>query len=112
MKIEEKYARQAPFRYRERSWPDRNLDHAPRWCSVDLRDGNQALPEPMDAATKLAFFRTLCEVGLKEIEIGFPSASAIEFNFIRQLIEGGHIPDEMDREIHAYLEDRKTMEQE
>ena len=99
MKIQEKYARQARFLYPERSWPDQNLDKAPRWCSVDLRDGNQALPEPMDAATKLAFFRTLCEVGLKEIEIGFPSASAIEYDFIRQLIEGGHIPDDVTPQV-------------
>ena len=71
------------------------LDHAPIWCSVDLRDGNQALITPMNLEEKLEFYRLLLEVGFKEIEVGFPSASETEFQFFRTLIEGGHIPDDV-----------------
>ncbi len=76
----------------ERAWPSRTLSHAPIWCSVDLRDGNQALAEPMGRERKLRFFRALVGVGFKEIEVGFPAASQTEFDFVRALIEGGHIP--------------------
>ena len=66
----------------------------PIWCSSDLRDGNQSLIEPMDAAKKMRFFKTV-QVGLKQIEVAFPSASDTDFNFVRELIEGNHIPDDV-----------------
>ncbi len=77
----------------DRSWPDRAIDTAPAWCSVDLRDGNQALIQPMNIEEKLAMFQLLIDVGFKEIEIGFPSASKVEFDFSRLLIEQDLIPD-------------------
>jgi len=77
----------------DRTWPDRTIDAAPIWCSVDLRDGNQALPIPMSVEEKLEMFDLLVEVGFKEIEIGFPSASDTEFAFMRRLIEEDRIPD-------------------
>ncbi|HHB75827.1 MAG TPA: 2-isopropylmalate synthase [Desulfobulbus sp.] len=77
----------------DRSWPDREIDTAPAWCSVDLRDGNQALIQPMNLEEKLAMFQLLVDVGFKEIEIGFPSASKVEFDFSRLLIERDLIPE-------------------
>ncbi len=77
----------------DRSWPDREIDTAPAWCSVDLRDGNQALIQPMNIEEKLAMFQLLIDVGFKEIEIGFPSASKVEFDFSRLLIERDLIPE-------------------
>ena len=79
----------------DRSWPDRTIDAAPIWCSVDLRDGNQALPIPMSVEEKLEMFDLLVGVGFKEIEIGFPSASDTEFAFMRRLIEESRIPDDV-----------------
>ncbi len=79
----------------DRTWPDRRVTKAPRWCSVDLRDGNQALIDPMDPARKLRLFQTLVRVGFKEIEVGFPSASQPDFDFARQLIEEGLIPEDV-----------------
>jgi 2-isopropylmalate synthase len=76
----------------DRCWPNTELQRAPRWCSVDLRDGNQALAKPMDLAQKLQLFRLLVDLGFKEIEVGFPSASQIEFDFIRHLIEHQLVP--------------------
>jgi 2-isopropylmalate synthase len=76
----------------DRRWPDRRIERAPVWCSVDLRDGNQALVEPMGVDEKLAYFDLLVQMGFKEIEIGFPSASQIEFDFARALIENDRIP--------------------
>lgn len=76
----------------DRRWPDRTLDHAPEWCSVDLRDGNQALPQPMSIDEKLEFFDLLVRVGFKQIEVGFPSAADTEFNFLRRLIDEDRIP--------------------
>ncbi|MEI8395194.1 MAG: 2-isopropylmalate synthase [Rhodospirillaceae bacterium] len=76
----------------DRTWPDRILDKAPAWCSVDLRDGNQALIEPMDSATKRRMFEALVQIGFKEIEVGFPAASQTDFDFVRMLIEDGLIP--------------------
>jgi len=78
-----------------RRWPGNVISAAPTWCSVDLRDGNQALIDPMNLREKLEFFDMLCEVGFKEIEIGFPSASETEFEICRELIEGNHIPDDV-----------------
>jgi 2-isopropylmalate synthase len=79
----------------DRQWPGRVLTHAPRWCSVDLRDGNQALAVPMNVSQKLELFQTLVKIGFKEIEVGFPSASNTEFAFNRLLIEKGHAPDDV-----------------
>jgi 2-isopropylmalate synthase len=79
----------------DRTWPDRHLRAAPLWCSVDLRDGNQALIDPMDPPRKLKFFETLVGMGFKEIEVGFPSASQPDFDFIRQIIEEDRIPDDV-----------------
>jgi 2-isopropylmalate synthase len=79
----------------DRQWPSCTLTHAPRWCSVDLRDGNQALAVPMNVSQKLELFQTLVKIGFKEIEVGFPSASNTEFAFNRLLIEKGHAPDDV-----------------
>ncbi len=79
----------------DRTWPDRTLTAAPTWCSVDLRDGNQALIEPMDSARKRRLFEQLVRIGFKEIEIGFPAASQTDFNFVRELIEKRLIPDDV-----------------
>ncbi|SFQ07173.1 2-isopropylmalate synthase [Pseudomonas borbori] len=78
----------------DRTWPSKTISQVPIWCSSDLRDGNQSLIEPMDAAKKMRFFKTLVQVGIKQIEVGFPSASQTDFDFVRELIEGGHIPDD------------------
>lgn len=77
----------------DRTWPNRTLQHAPIWCSVDLRDGNQALADPMSVSEKLEMFDLLVALGFKEIEVGFPSASQIEFDFVRRLIDDNRIPD-------------------
>ena len=75
----------------KRTWPHKVIKSSPIWCPVDLRDGNQALAEPMDSVRKMKFFKKLVEVGYKEIEVGFPSASETDFNFIRKLILENHI---------------------
>ncbi|MBK8959500.1 MAG: 2-isopropylmalate synthase [Proteobacteria bacterium] len=90
-----KYKPYAPIQLRDRTWPDQVLTAAPRWCSVDLRDGNQALIEPMNVAQKLQLFQQLVKVGFKEIEIGFPAASQPDFDFVRRLIEERLIPDDV-----------------
>src|SRR5690606_24413417 len=79
----------------DRTWPDQRISKAPRWCAVDLRDGNQALIEPMDAERKLRMFELLVRMGYKEIEVGFPSASQTDFDFVRTLIESDRIPDDV-----------------
>ena len=89
------YDKQIPFDYPERTWPGKRLQRAPRWCSVDLRDGNQALVNPMDSERKLRFWNLLVSMGFKEIEVGFPSASETDFDFIRMLIERELIPDDV-----------------
>ena len=83
----------------DRQWPGKTITKAPIWMSTDLRDGNQALFEPMNLQKKMEMFETLCRIGFKEIEIAFPSASETEFNFVRGLIEGGHIPDDVTIEV-------------
>ncbi len=90
-----KYIPYQPVELKERTWPSKRLDHPPIWCSVDLRDGNQALIRPMDLDAKLSYFKMLVELGIKEIEIGFPAASDVEFQTARTLIEGGHIPEDV-----------------
>lgn len=79
----------------DRTWPGKVITQAPRWCAVDLRDGNQALIDPMSPARKMKMFQLLVKMGYKEIEVGFPSASQTDFDFVRQLIEAGHIPDDV-----------------
>jgi len=87
-----KYRPFAPVRLKDRTWPDAVITRPPVWCSVDLRDGNQALIEPMDIERKLRMFSTLVKIGFKEIEVGFPSASQVEFDFVRKLIDDNLIP--------------------
>ena len=91
----EKYQAYAAVPLADRTWPDQIITKAPTWCSVDLRDGNQALIEPMDSLRKMRMFKILVAMGFKEIEVGFPSASETDFNFLRELIDGGHIPDDV-----------------
>jgi 2-isopropylmalate synthase len=79
----------------DRRWPDTRIEKAPRWCAVDLRDGNQALIEPMNPARKLEMFELLVQMGFKEIEVGFPAASQTDFDFVRMLIEENRIPDDV-----------------
>ncbi len=88
-----------PLALPDRSWPNVRIDKAPRWCSVDLRDGNQALIDPMDPARKLAMFEAVVAMGFKEIEVGFPSASLPDFGFVRQLIEDDLVPDDVEIQV-------------
>ena len=89
------YHEQIQVHLPDRTWPDKLITEAPRWCAVDLRDGNQALIDPMGPERKLRMFQLLVQMGYKEIEVGFPSASQTDFDFVRQLIEGDHIPDDV-----------------
>jgi len=91
----ERYAPIIPVVLADRTWPDQSIQKAPRWCAVDLRDGNQALIDPMSPSRKLAMFQLLVRMGYKEIEVGFPSASQTDFDFVRQLIEEDLIPDDV-----------------
>ncbi|MER5649512.1 2-isopropylmalate synthase [Streptosporangium sp. NPDC002524] len=90
-----RYESFAPIRLTDRTWPGKVIDRAPRWCAVDLRDGNQALIDPMDAHRKLQMFELLVKMGYKEIEVGFPAASQTDFDFVRQIIEEDLIPDDV-----------------
>ncbi len=90
-----KYKRFETINYKERTWPNKEITKAPVWCSVDLRDGNQALINPMTVEEKLEFYNLLLKLGFKEIEVGFPSASQIEYDFLRKLIEENRIPDDV-----------------
>jgi 2-isopropylmalate synthase len=90
-----KYVPFPPVPLPQRQWPSRTLTRAPIWCSVDLRDGNQALAQPMSVEEKIEFFEMLVRIGFKEIEVGFPSASQIEFDFIRRLIDENRVPDDV-----------------
>ncbi|MBI0329391.1 2-isopropylmalate synthase [Burkholderia plantarii] len=100
-----KYRPFTPINLADRQWPSRTITRAPIWMSTDLRDGNQALFEPMDAARKMRMFKTLVAIGFKEIEVAFPSASDTDFNFVRELIEGGHIPDDVTIEVLTQARD-------
>ena len=91
----EKYKPAAKVDLGDRTWPDKTITKCPIWCSVDLRDGNQALIEPMGAERKLKMFKTLCDMGFKEIEVGFPAASETDFDFCRQIIDEDLIPDDV-----------------
>ena len=87
-----KYKAFEPIPLEDRTWPNQRISESPSWCSVDLRDGNQALIEPMSVAQKLKMFELLVDVGFKEIEVGFPAASQPDFDFVRKLIEDDKIP--------------------
>ncbi len=91
----EKYQPFKPVNLTQRQWPNHVLNQAPRWCSVDLRDGNQALVQPLSVAQKMSLFKLLLQIGFKEIEVGFPSASQSDFDFVRELINDDHIPDDV-----------------
>jgi len=91
----QRYSAFPPIDLPDRTWPSRTITQAPRWLSTDLRDGNQALIDPMNPARKMAMFDLLVKMGYKEIEVGFPSASETDFSFVRQLIEGDRIPDDV-----------------
>src|ERR1700679_883972 len=95
----DKYTSHVPLVLGDRTWPDRQFDRAPRWASVDLRDGNQALIDPMDSERKLALFHTLVDVGFKEIEGGFPSASQTDFDYQDLIIDEGVIPDDVEIQV-------------
>src|SRR5688572_10689050 len=88
----QKYRPCQPVNLPDRKWPSRVIEKPPQWCSVDLRDGNQALPEPMSSARKLRMFKKLCQMGFKQIEVGFPSASQTDFDFVREIIEENLVP--------------------
>ena len=108
-----KYTAFPPIRLENRQWSSRTITHAPIWMSSDLRDGNQALFEPMNGERKMRMFRTLCGVGFKQIEVGFPSASQTDFDFVRKLIEEKHIPDDVTIEVLAPAREeliRRTIE--
>ena len=109
----QKYIPFQPQPIQGRTWPDRVITQAPVWCSVDLRDGNQALVDPMNLEEKLEYFHTLVDIGVKEIEIGFPSASETEYEICRELIDGGHIPDDVTIQVLVQAREhliRKTFE--
>ncbi|WP_175912008.1 2-isopropylmalate synthase [Burkholderia metallica] len=100
-----KYRPFTPVNLPNRVWPTRTITQAPIWMSTDLRDGNQSLFEPMDATRKMRMFKMLVAIGFKEIEVAFPSASETDFNFVRELIEGGHIPDDVTIEVLTQARD-------
>ena len=109
----EKYSAFPPIDLPDRQWPNRVIGAAPIWCSVDLRDGNQALIEPMDPGAKRRMFDALVKMGFKEIEVGFPSASETDYRFLRELIEGGLIPDDVTIQVLTQSRDHlidKTFE--
>ena len=108
-----KYIPFTPVSLPDRTWPDQKIEKAPVWCSVDLRDGNQALVTPMNLQEKLEYFKLLVELGFKEIEVGFPSASETEYEILRALIDGGYIPDDVTIQVLVQAREhliRKTFE--
>ena len=108
-----KYIPFKPVELESRTWPCNKIERAPTWCSVDLRDGNQALIDPMNLPEKLEMFKTLCAIGIKEIEVGFPSASETEYEILRALIDGGYIPDDVKIQVLVQSREhliRKTFE--
>ena len=102
-----KYNPYPPINIKNRQWPNKIITKPPTWCSVDLRDGNQALVEPMDASRKMKMFKQLIKMGFKEIEIGFPSASETDYNFVRELITNNHIPSDVT--VQVLTQSRKTL---
>ena len=108
-----RYKKNPVLSFPERQWPMKEIEKAPVWCSVDLRDGNQALIEPMGLEEKLEFFRMLVDIGFKEIEVGFPAASDTEYQFVRALIERNMIPEDVSIQVLTQARDhiiRKTFE--
>ena len=108
-----KYKPFQPIALPDRTWPDKTIAKAPVWCSVDLRDGNQALVNPMNLEQKLEFFQMLCDIGFKEIEVGFPSASETEYEILRALIDQNRIPEDVTIQVLVQARDhliRKTFE--
>lgn len=108
-----RYSSFIPIKLDDRTWPNKTMTKAPQWCSVDLRDGNQALIDPMDVPRKLAMFNLLIKMGYKEIEVGFPSASQTDFDFVRKIIEDGLIPDDVTIQVLTQARDtliRRTYE--
>ena len=108
-----KYIPFSPVSFPDRSWPNNRIEKAPTWCSVDLRDGNQALVTPMNLQEKLDFFKLLVDIGFKEIEVGFPSASETEYEILRALIDGHYIPDDVTIQVLVQAREhliRKTFE--
>ncbi len=108
-----RYSSFIPIKLDDRTWPSKTMKGAPKWCSVDLRDGNQALIDPMDVPRKLAMFSLLIKMGYKEIEVGFPSASQTDFDFVRKIIEDGLIPDDVTIQVLTQARDaliRRTYE--
>ena len=108
-----RYSSFIPIKLDDRTWPNKTMTKAPQWCSVDLRDGNQALIDPMDVPRKLAMFSLLIKMGYKEIEVGFPSASQTDFDFVRKIIEDGLIPDDVTIQVLTQARDtliRRTYE--
>ena len=99
------FHKQIPVELPDRTWPQQVMTKAPRWCAVDLRDGNQALIDPMNAERKMRMFKLLVGMGYKEIEVGFPSASQTDFDFVRELIDGGHIPDDVTIQVLTQCRD-------
>ena len=104
-----RYQRVPVDRYPERTWPDREIMQAPVWCSVDLRDGNQALIDPMVVTEKIEFFNYLVKLGFKEIEIGFPASSQIEYDFLRQLVDRKLIPDDVKVQVLAQCREEQII---
>src|SRR5689334_23953688 len=100
-----KYPAYAPIDLGDRTWPSRVITAPPRWCAVDLRDGNQALIDPMTPGRKKKMFELLVRMGYKEIEVGFPSASQTDFDFVRQLIEEDLIPDDVTIQVLTQARD-------
>ena len=108
-----KYIPFTPVSLPDRTWPNNHIEKAPTWCSVDLRDGNQALVTPMNLQEKLDFFKLLVDIGFKEIEVGFPSASETEYEILRALIDGHYIPDDVTIQVLVQAREhliRKTFE--
>jgi len=108
-----RYSSFIPVDLKDRTWPTKQMSKAPQWCSVDLRDGNQALIDPMDTPRKLAIFKLLVEMGYKEIEVGFPSASQTDFDFVRKIIDEDMIPDDVIIQVLTQARDpliRRTYE--
>ena len=101
-----KYVAFKPIDIKDRTWPDQQITKAPIWCSVDMRDGNQSIVDPMNLQEKLEFFKTLLDVGFKEIEVGFPSASDTDYEILRTLIEGGYIPDDVTIQVLVQARER------
>ena len=103
-----KYRSFPPVVLTDRQWPNGTISKPPIWMSTDLRDGNQSLFEPMNAERKTRMFEMLCAIGFKEIEVAFPSASQTDFDFVRSLIEGGHIPDDVSIEVLTQAREKRS----